>query len=225
MPSHQRIGKVNGILYIIYFDGNKSISRLTDQTSSCQTSLITIIPTHLCSNSLSLLVCMSICASVCTDERLPVPISSSKHHTFLSCFLWCAQRGVILNPPPGQTRHDLETFKLKNSKVPLCPPLPNPQVALQAQPGTKTVPPGLKRPLKPQARQARPLKLKLTRGALTTLVAGLVSSTSLNWSHFACRCPYLPASLHGKRACITVWRKRSYKVVCMTLCKNSLVYF
>lgn len=122
--------------------------------------------------SLSLLVCMSVCASFIL---LSISILTSKHCTFPSCFLRSAQRGAILNPSPGQTKCDLETFKLNNSKVPLCPPRPNLRVGPQAQPGTKTGPRGLKRQLKPQARQARPLKLKLTRGALT-LVAGLVSS-------------------------------------------------
>ncbi len=131
---------------------------------------------------------------------------TSKYHTFPSCLLWSAQRGVTLNPSLGLTRCELK--KLKNSKVSLCPPLPNLRAALQPQQGTETVPRGLKRQLKPQARQAHPLKLKLTRGALTTLAAGLVSSASWGWSQFTCRCACLPASLHGKCVCISVWRER-----------------
>ncbi len=132
---------------------------------------------------------MHLFAQMCI--LLSVSILTSKYQTSLSCFLGSAQRGVILNPSPRQTRCDLETVKLENSRVPLCPPPPNPQVALQPQRGTGTVLRELKRPLEPQARQAHPLKLKLTRGALTTLVAGLVSSASRDWSRlpvdvFAC---------------------------------------
>lgn len=147
----------------------------------------TCLHVHLC-------ICFHRCASFIL---LSVSILTSKYHAFLSCFVGSAQRGVILSLSPGQTRCDLETFKLENSKVPLCPPLPNLPVVLQPQPGTGRVPLGLKRSLKPQARQAHLLKLKLTRGALTTLIVGLVSSTSWDRSRFACRCSCLPACMEN----------------------------
>lgn len=154
---------------------------------------------------------MSICVSVfhkCIFYLAFYFSFNFKRLNFLSCFLWSAQRGVILSLLPGQFKCDLEMFKLKNSKVPLCPPLPNLQVALQPQPGTEMVRLGLKRPLKPQARQVHPLNLKLTRGTLTTLVVGLVSLASWDWSQFSCQFSWLPASLHEKCACVTVWSKR-----------------
>lgn len=80
----------------------------------------------------------------------------------------CAQRGPTLNQSPGPIRCVLEKRKLKSSKVPPCPPPLNLQVAPVPRLGTGTVPRGLKRPVKPPARQPRPIKLKLTHGAHTT---------------------------------------------------------
>lgn len=126
-----------------------------------------------------------------------------KSHTFLSCFFWSVQRGAIVNLSPMQIICGHERVKLKNSKLPHFPPHLNLRVALQLPPGTETVPLGLKRPVKPQARQAHPLKLKLTRGTLSILVVGLVSSVRWDWSRFACQYSWLPAYLHGPYACVT----------------------
>lgn len=107
------------------------------------------------------------------------------------------QRGVILKVSSVRLKRDHETFKLKSSKAPPCPPLPNLQVALLLlllPPDTETVPLLLKRPVKLQARQAPPLRLKLTRGTLTTLIVAMVSSVRSE-----------PVRT-GPSTCITAWR-------------------
>lgn len=83
---------------------------------------------------------------------------------------------MILNLSSVQIKRDPKMFKLKSSPVPPCLPLPNLQVALLQPPDTERLPLGLKRPVNLQARQAHPVKPKLTRGTLTTLIAGTVSS-------------------------------------------------
>jgi len=131
-----------------------------------------------------------------------------------SCFHWSAQKGTLLNPSSGQSRCDPETFKLKNSRAPLYPPLPNRRVALRPQLSTETVLRGLKRLSNPQARQAHPLKLKLTHGALTTLVAGLVSGARWDWSQFACRCSCLPPCMENVLESMFEGMETPSKAVC-----------
>lgn len=94
------------------------------------------------------------------------------------------QRGVVLKVSSVRVKRDRETFKLKSSKAPPCPPPPSLQVALlPLPPDTETGPLLPKRPVRLRARQGPPpLRLKLTRGALTTLIVGLVSSAGFSVS-------------------------------------------
>lgn len=86
-----------------------------------------------------------------------------------------AQRGVVLKVSSVRVKRDREM--LKSSKAPPCPPPPSLRVALLPLPPDTEMGPLLpKRPVRLRARQAPPpLRLKLTRGALTTLIVGLVS--------------------------------------------------
>lgn len=108
------------------------------------------------------------------------------------------QRGVVLKVSSVRVKRDRETFKLKSSKAPPCPPPPSLQVVLlPLPPDTETGPLLPKRPVRLQARQAPPLRLKLTHGALATQIVGLVSSAGFS------------ASLAVRTAtstCIPAWR-------------------
>lgn len=126
---------------------------------------------------------------------------------FPPCSLWSAQRSVTLNRLAGQTRHEPETPKLKNSKVPPHQHLLNPLGARALRPGTKMVRLLLKRPLKLQARLAHPSRRKLTRGILTLLAEGMVSSAGCWRNLLTNGCPPLPACLPPcmRNTCLSVF--------------------